>query len=336
MLLDTIGEWNREELLIGPRGGTMVRALRTWGADGEMNDGITALPPKFPGLAPGDLLASPSAATHRDIDILDGISGELPRVKPKAGSRGVPWDAAAARLAELEARLAEALAEIDGRRAHLAEVIQERDDLAAAMEERSGAQEPAEIASLREALAVAERDAGADAAAAEAMRTEIARLREALALAERGARESAATEYNLRGDVLRLRKLVVQHERRAREQQTDATSARAVDSLRSELAAVKQQLGEVRDRATQTGTVEAANTELREALRQAEEKLRRHVAEAETARSDIASLRGELDVARDVSTRLVAALRANLVPAPEPIAERVGWWRAALGVLGFR
>jgi hypothetical protein len=176
------------------------------------------------------------------------IAAKLPESEQEAaalrtalGERDAIIETAERRASDAEARLAEAVAEIEAQRGQIAERASEGDARAEIEREASGLRATlaereaglaelsrrvdellaarqaarAELAAREAALHSAEQRAQERAAAAEAMQAEIAALRGGLARAEREAQQRAASETALQGEIVGLQATVAQAERAA-------------------------------------------------------------------------------------------------------------------------
>jgi len=184
------------------------------------------------------------------------IAAKLPESEQEAaalrtalGERDAIIETAERRANDAEARLAEAIAEIEiereasGLRATLAEREAGLAELSRRVDELLAAQQAAraELAAREAALHSAERAGQERAAAAEAMQAEIAALRGGLARAEGEAQQRTASETALQGEIVGLHATVAQAERAAQEH------AAAVAALQAEIVTLQGTLTAARE-----------------------------------------------------------------------------------------
>jgi hypothetical protein len=226
------------------------------GRDGEARDQIAYIVSQFVGF---QQLQRPF---QRAFEEVAKVAAKFPEVEQEAvalraavDERDAVADAADARVAAVEGRLAEALAEIEQQRAQIAELAGERDeasrvkatlaDRETAVTERSHRADElfsalqaaeAELAASEAALRRAEQETQERSAAAATMQSEIAGLREMLAQAEREAQERTAAQTVLQSEIAGLREMLAQAEREAQER----TAAQM--ALQSEIAALQEKL----------------------------------------------------------------------------------------------
>jgi hypothetical protein len=182
------------------------------------------------------------------------IEQEAVTLRAAVSERDSIVQAANSRAAGAEARLGEALLEIDRQRAHItresndrAKIEREASELKARLAERETALRQAEreaqneIASQREAAARAERAEQERAAATVTLKAELGALREALLQAQHEAQRSAATARVLQSEIAVLRERLARAECEARERATAAATLQAeIDTLQGTLTAARQ------------------------------------------------------------------------------------------------
>jgi hypothetical protein len=152
--------------------------------------------------------------------------------------------AANSRAADAEARLAEALLEIDRQRAHITELATESNDRAEI--EREVSELKARLAERETALQRAEREAQSEIAVlrdalSRAEQAELGTMRETLARAEREAQQRAAAAQALEAKVGTLRRRLEQAEGEAKER------AAAAVALQAEIATLQDTLTAARE-----------------------------------------------------------------------------------------
>jgi hypothetical protein len=231
------------------------------GRDGEARDQIAYIVSQFVGF---QQLQRPF---QRAFEEVAKVAGKLPEVEQEAvalraavGERDAVADAADARVAAVEGRLAAALAEMEQQRAQIVELAGERDeasrakatlaDRETAVTELSHRAEEllsalqaaqAELAASEAALWRGEQETQGCSAAAATMQSEITGLREMLAQAEREAQERTAAQTALQSEIAELREMLAQAEREAQERVTAAAVLRKeVVSLQSTVDAARQ------------------------------------------------------------------------------------------------
>jgi chromosome segregation ATPase len=197
--------------------------------------------------------------------------------------------------------LADALAEIEGQRAQIADLTKERD--ARAKIESEANKLKAMLAGREAVLRRAEQEAQEHAAAALAMQSEIAVLRDALARAEQAEQERMTAAVTLEGEVAALRGTLAHAEREA-----------------------QQRAAAARERKAEVGA-------LRGRLEQAEGEARERAAAAVALRSEIATLQGTLTAARQVGKAAIAAFRIDTAAPPKRDTPR-GWRHAIMRIFG--
>src|SRR5271166_3508850 len=252
------------------------------------------------------------------------IEQEATALRTAVSERDAVVAAAGARAVVAEGRLAEALAEIEGLRAQIAELARERDEasslkatlaeretmltqLSRRADERLAALQStqAEVAACEAALGRAEQEAQERGAAAEAMRAEVGALRETLVRTEGEAQERAVAAEAMRAEVGALRETLVRTEGEAQERAVAAEAMRAeVGALRGRLARAE---GEAQQRAAAAGALQA----------------------------EIAALQGTLAAARQVGQAAIAAFRIETA-APASLPPQRGWRLAIMRFLGAR
>jgi hypothetical protein len=233
------------------------------------------------------------------------VEQEAMALRAAVGERDAVIEAADARAAGAEGRLADLKATLAERETALAEHSRRADELDAALQAAQ-----AEIAARDAALRHAEHEARERGPAALATQNEIAGLRAALEQAEQeGQKHLAATE-------------VLQAE-------VGAQSA-AAEVLQAEIGSLRQALAQG-DRAAQERGVaaEALQTEvalLRETLAKAQR-------EAQERAAEIGALQEALTAARQVGKAAIAAFRMDAMVPARPEEPR-GWRRAVMRFLG--
>jgi chromosome segregation ATPase len=230
------------------------------------------------------------------------------------------WKAAAA-----EARLTEALAELEAQRGRLAELEGEWNEQTASLR-RLGE----ETARLRRV--VADSEAALEAAKVESAALE-ARLAQALVEMEaHGSRiievegerdEQIRTTEMVRLQVAALQATVTEHEQ-------------LTSGLEATLAEREATLAE-RETALQAATKKAADSEgyfgmalteigvLRSEVAKSREAVHEHAGARGTMEAEIASLHGDVAAARQVGRAMLAALRSDNLPPPRREGGAIGW-----------
>jgi hypothetical protein len=209
----------------------------------------------------------------RAFEEVANIAAKLPESEQEAaalrtalGERDAIIETAEHRASGAEARLADAVAEIEAQRGQIVGLAGERDARAAIQREASGlratlaereaaaadlsrradellaAQQAAyaELAAREAALQHSEIEAQQHAAAAEAMQAEVAALRGGLARAEREAQLRTASEVALQSEIIGLRTKLTKAERDAQER------AHTVAALQGEIATLQEALAAAR------------------------------------------------------------------------------------------
>ena len=230
------------------------------------------------------------------------IEQEVAGLRALIGERDAGIAAAELRADAAEARLSHALAEIEGQRARIADLSQDR---AARSEiEREASELRARLAERETALRHAEREAQERAAAAQAMQSEIAVLRDALSRAEQ---QRAAAAVTLEAELGTMRETLARAEGEAQQR------AAAAHALEAEVGALGGRLaraeGEAREREAAVAALEA----------------------------EIATLHDTLTAARKVGKAAIAAFRTETAaPAPVRLGESRGWRRRMMRFFGAR
>jgi hypothetical protein len=235
------------------------------------------------------------------------IEQEAASLRALVGERDAGIAAAELRANAAEAGLADALAEIEVQRAHIAELARANDErgeiereassLKATIAERDTA--VAELSHRADELLAALRTAQAEAAAREA----------ALRHAEQEAQERGAAAEAMQSEIATLRDALAQAERD--EQEHAAETAAAQD----EIAALEQ---EAEERAAAAEAMQSEIAALRDALAQAERDEQEHAAETAAAQDEIAALEQEAEERGAAAAAMeaeVATLRDALVQA---------------------
>jgi hypothetical protein len=184
------------------------------------------------------------------------IEQEAAALRMHVSERDTGLASAQLRADAAEARLVDALAEIERQRAQIAELAERRGereamraeveeqraqiaDLAKRRDEREAMR--AELAALWDTLAQGEQEAQQHEAAAAAMQGEIATLRGTLVHAERDARQRGAAVETLEVELRGLRDRSGQADREATEQRTTAAALQAeIATLQGALAAARE------------------------------------------------------------------------------------------------
>src|SRR6516164_6897422 len=188
---------------------TLYKLASRAGQDGEARDQITYIVSQFVGF---QQLQSPFQQVFEDVAKTaakyPAIEQQATALRATVSERDAAVEAADARAAGAEGRLADALLEIDHQRGQIAELARERDEVSrlnAALAERETAladlsrradellaalqAAQAEVAAREAALSHAEQEAQDRAAAALTMQSEVAAMRDALTQAERAGQE---------------------------------------------------------------------------------------------------------------------------------------------------
>jgi hypothetical protein len=197
------------------------------------------------------------------------VEREATGLRAAVGESDAGMAAAELRADAAEARLAEALADIDEQRAQIAELTRERAEREMALAEHSRRADElgvalqaaqAQLTTHEAALQRAEQEAREHGAAALAMRSEIAASQSALAQAERETLERATAAGAMRTEASRLRERLVEAERQAQENAVAAEALRTeIATLRDTLAAARQ-VGKAAMAAFRIGTAAPTNT----------------------------------------------------------------------------
>ena len=302
---------------------TLYKLASRAGQDGEARDQITYIVSQFVGF---QQLQRPYQQVFEDVA---KTAAKYPEIEQQAtalravvSERDAAVEAADARAAGAEGRLADALLEIDHQRGQIAELARERDEVSrlnAALAERETAladlsrradellaalqAAQAEAAAREAALSHAEQEAQDRAAAALAIESEVATLRDALTRAERAGQEHRVTVDTMRAEVTALREALAQAEREAQEH------AAAAQALEAEVAA------------------------LRGGLARAERDVRERAAALAASQAEVVALKDTLTVARQVGKAAIAAFRASSAALMEP-DRPLGWWQAMMRFFG--
>jgi hypothetical protein len=199
-------------------------------------------------------LQSPFLKSYEDVAKVavkySEIEQEAAALRAAVGERDAVVEAADTRAAAVEGQLADALAEIEGQRAQIAELARGRDERETALANLSRRVDElaatlkaarAEAAVREAALAQAEREAQEHAVETAAVQDEIAAMREALARAEREARQRALAAKALESDVGALRGRLAQAGGEARERAAAAVALQAkIATVQGALTAARQ------------------------------------------------------------------------------------------------
>ena len=240
------------------------------------------------------------------------VEQEATALRAAVGERDAVIEAADARAAGAEGRLADLKATLAERETALAEHSRRADELDAALQAAQ-----AEIAARDAALRHAEHEARERGPAALATQNEIAGLRAALEQAEQeGQKHLAATEA-LQAEV--------------------GAQAAAAEVLQAEIGSLRQTLAQA-DRAAQERGVaaEALQTEvvlLRETLAKAQREAQERAAAVPALQAEIGALQETLTAARQVGKAAIAAFRMDAVAPARPEEPR-GWRRAVMRFVG--
>jgi hypothetical protein len=256
------------------------------------------------------------------------IEKEATALRAAVSERGAAIAAADLRADAAEARLADALAEIDRQRSQIADLGRERDDassLRATLAESEAAlaehlcradeltmalrASQSELEAREAALLRAEQEAQEHAAAALARQSEIDVLRDTLAQAEREAQEHAAAAEAMQAEVGALRETLAQAEQEA---QTHAVAALV---RQSEIGALRETLVQAeraeKKRAATSVALEAELGELREKLARAERGEQQHAAAAVRLETELGALREKLMQAQREARQRGSAMHAE-------------------------
>jgi chromosome segregation ATPase len=230
------------------------------------------------------------------------IEQEAAALRAMVGERDASIAGAESRANVAETGFAEALAEIEGQRAQIADLAKERD--ARAEIEREANELKASLAEREAALQRAERETQEHAATALAMQSEIAVLRDALARAQRAEQERAAAA---------------------------ATKEVELGTMRETLA--KTEL-EAQQRAVAATTLQSEMTVLREWMARTEREVQELVTAPLALRAEIATLEDTLTAARETGKAAIAAFRiVDPVALPKRDTPR-GWPQAVVRIFG--
>jgi chromosome segregation ATPase len=268
----------------------------------------------------------------------------MPQIEGEIACLRADGDAGAAAIIKLEVHLAEALAEIKGRRAHLAELARDRDDLTDELEVAR-----AELVSLRFTLAettrasnasqelLVERAAAWERAAHRAddhagvLQAEIKALQGARDYAESAASERAATIEALHVEIKLLQNAYTSA------QSTALERAATIEALHAEIKVLQSTRARAEAAEAEHATaVEALRSEikvLRNAVAHVEERGRRSEDAAAVLLADLAVVRKELAAARYVGRAALASLTTSALVAAVPHSS---WFALLLHRFGFR
>jgi hypothetical protein len=286
------------------------------------------------------------AAKYREIE------QETTALRAVVGERDVGIAAAEGRASTAEARLADAVAEIEEQRARIADLARERDDANCLAQERAAAMAAAqhEIAALRGVVGKAEQEAEERAAEVDAMQVEVVTLQTALAHAEWAAQRRTAAAEALEAEVAALRAKLAQAEGEATERSTAAAAmeaeiftlrdrraqaeneaqgrAAATAALHGEIAGLRKMLvqseRESQERAAAVAALRSEMAGVHGRLEQAEREGRERAASAAALQAEVASLQGTLAAARQVGRAAIAAFRIDTAAPAKPEGP-LGW-----------
>jgi hypothetical protein len=284
---------------------TLYKLASRAGQDGETRDQIADIVSQFVSF---QQLQGPFLQAFEDVA---KTAAKYPEIEQQAtalraavSERDAAVEAADARAAGAEGRLAEALLEIDQQREQMNAALAEREtalaDLSRRADELLAALQAAqaEVAAREAALSHAEQEAQDRSAAALAMQSEIAALRDALTQAERARHERAVAADTMQAEVTALREPLAQAEREAQQR------AAAAQALEAEIVA------------------------LRGGLARAERDARERAAAVAASQAEVVALQGTLTAARQVGKAAIAAFRASSAAPMEP--DRPLGWRQAM------
>ncbi len=250
-------------------------------------------------------------------------------------------EAADARAAGTEGRLAESLAEIDRQRAHITDLASERaeieltvNDLKATLAERETAlaEHSRRAAELDAALQAAQTAVAARDAALQAAQAEIAAGDAALRHAEHEARDRAAAALATQSEIAELRTALEQAEQEGQKHSAAAEAAHAEAGVLR--AALTQAERAAQERPATTEAMRAEVGGLRQILTQAERVAQERDAAVAALQAEIGALQETLTAARQVGKAAIAAFRIGSAAPTKPDEPR-GWRRAILGLFGF-
>jgi hypothetical protein len=254
------------------------------------------------------------------------IEQEATALRAAVGERDAVIDAADARAAGAEGRLAEARIEIDRQRAQIADLGRESDERAEV--ERTVNDLKATLAERETALAEHARRADELDAALHTAQAKVAARDAALLHAEHKMRERGAAALATQNEIAGLRAALGQAERAAREQ------AEAFQSQIADLqhAAAKAE-GERQQRAAAAAALQTEIAGLRTTLAKAERETQERAAAVPALQAEIGALQEALTAARQVGKAAIAAFRIDAVAAARPDRTR-GWRRAVMRFVG--
>src|SRR5271165_3912260 len=224
------------------------------------------------------------------------IEQEATALRTAVSERDAVVAAAGARAVVAEGRLAEALAEIEGLRAQIAELARERDEASSLK---------ATLAERETMLTELSRRADERLAALQSTQAEVAACEAALGRAEQEAQERGAAAEAMRAEVGALRETLVRTEGEAQER------AVAAEAMRAEVGA------------------------LRGRLARAEGEAQQRAAAAAALQAEIVTLQGTLTAARQVGKAAIAAFRIETAVPMKPDEPR-GWRQAIMRFFGAR
>ncbi len=307
---------------------SLYKLVRRAGRDGAAHNQIASIASQFVGF---QQLQGPFRQAFEDLaKVVAGIEQELVALRSAAGEREALVDALERRASAAEARLAEALAEVEAQRAQLNDLAGERDAraaiegeascLKATLAEREVALE--ELSCRADELLAALQSAQAErAAAAEAAQADVAALQGVVASTEQQAAERGAAAAAMEAELATLRGVPMKAEEASRER------AMAAAALQSEVSALWDTLA-LGERERQDGisagrALQRELSALREVLARGEQEGRERQAPAEALRAEITALQATLTAAREVGKAAIAAFRIDSVAPTKP--ERAAW-----------
>jgi chromosome segregation ATPase len=250
-------------------------------------------------------------------------------LRAAVGERDAIIETADRRANGAEARLADAVAEIEAARAQIVELAREREARAEFEREASGLR----VALVERETALAELSRRADEllAAQQAVQAELAAREAALHCAERGAQERAAAVEAMQSEIAALQDAVAKAEAGTQER------AAAAEAMQAQIAALRGGLARAEREAQQRTDSEAALQSeiagLRTMMAQAERAAQERANNMAALQAEIGTLQQTLTAARQVGKAAIAAFRIDAVAAARPDRPR-GWRRAVMGLFG--
>jgi len=266
--------------------------------------------------------ARAAGAEGRLADALLEIEQQATALRATVSERDTAVEAADARAAGAEGRLADALLEIDHQRGQIAELARERDEVSRLN---------AALAERETALADLSRRADELLAALQAAQAEAAAREAALSHAEQEAQDRAAAALAIESEVATLRDALTRAERAGQEHRV------TVDTMRAEVTALREALAqaerEAQEHAAAAQALEAEVAALRGGLARAERDVRERAAALAASQAEVVALKDTLTVARQVGKAAIAAFRASSAALMEP-DRPLGWWQAMMRFFG--